>query len=429
MRFKYQLYWLLAIGLLCSCQQNNSATKHYAEFSIAEHLNPKIEGFEVQTIQEGEGEWLSIAKDPQGRLLVSPRNGKLLRFTIPTDKASNLKIDTLDIGITDCQGLLYAYGHLYMMGQSVDTIRGIYRVPDLDGMGNYGEPILMKEIPKNGDHSGHTLALGPDGMIYFLTGNENRPPKGEDVSYVYEDWRNDHLMPLKSIFGVRQTPPGGYVMRTDKEGTKWQLMTYGLRNPYDMCFSPTGELFTFDSDMEWDFNLPWYRPTRVNHLVSGGDYAWRQSTAKRFDYYPDILPTLKEFGRGSPTATSFGTGAAFPAKYQEALFLGDWSYGKIYAMFIQPDGASYTADYEAFVTGQPLNITDMIVGADGALYFTTGGNGTDTGLFRVTYNGKESTKPVKQKSELHPNLILRRALEQFHFAEDSSGLQLALEHI
>jgi len=429
MRFKHQLYLLLATSLFFACQENNNRFGVYADFPIAEHLNPKIKGFEVQTIKEGEGEWLSIASDPQGRLLVSPRDGKLLRFTIPTKKAENLQIDTLDIGITDCQGLLYAYDHLYMMGEDVDTIRGIYRVPDLNGTGKYGEPILMKEIPKNGDHSGHTLALGPEGSIYFLTGNSNRPPEGEDVSYVYEDWRNDHIMPLTSIFGVSQTPPGGYVLRTDKEGKEWQLMTYGLRNPYDMCFNPEGELFTFDSDMEWDFNLPWYRPTRVNHLVSGGDYAWRQSTAKRFDYYPDILPALKEFGRGSPTATSFGTGAAFPTKYQQALFLGDWSYGKIYAMFMQPNGASYTAEYEPFITGQPLNITDMIVGADGALYFTTGGNGTDTGLFRVTYNGEESTEKIKQKSEPNPSVILRRELEKFHFAEEREGLELALKNI
>ena len=422
-------YLLIAIAFaLLSTACTNEPQKVYAGFPKASHLNAKVAGFEVQTISEGTGEWLSIASDPQGRLLVSPRKGDLLRFTIPTDTTQSLKIDTLDIGVKDCQGLLYAYQHLYMMG-SHDTIRGIFRVPDADGNGNYGKPQLMLEMPKNGDHSGHTLALGPKGEIYFLTGNDNRVPDVENVAFVYEDWRNDHLMPLTSIFGVNQVPPGGYVLRTDSVGSYWQLTSYGLRNPYDMCFSPEGELFTYDSDMEWDFNLPWYRPTRVNHLVSGGDYAWRQSTAKRFDFYPDILPCTAEFGRGSPTATLFGTGAAFPAKYQNALFLGDWSYGKIYAMFLEPNGATYSATYEPFVIGQPLNITDMIVGQDGALYFTTGGNGTDTGLFRVVYTGKEKTTPVKVTKKLHPNLILRRKLEEYHFAKDTTGLGLALQYI
>jgi glucose/arabinose dehydrogenase len=49
----------------------------------------------------------------------------------------------------------------------------------------------------------------------------------------------------------------------------------GFRNPYDLAFNPEGELFTFDSDMEWDVGLPWYRPTRVNHLVAGAEFGWR----------------------------------------------------------------------------------------------------------------------------------------------------------
>jgi putative heme-binding domain-containing protein len=418
------------LGCLLSWIAFSCTEKTTVDFPLAEHLLPQVEGFEVQEVMKGSGEWLSIHQDPQGRLLVSPREGNLLRFTLPTTTDASLQIDTIDIGVNDCQGLLYAYDHLYMMGTGTDEVRGIYRVPDTDGKGNFGEPILMKEIPKNGDHSGHTLLVGPEeGSIYFLSGNENRPPEGEDIKYVYSNWQNDHLSPLNSIFGGSQKPPGGYVLRTDEEGNDWQLIAYGLRNPYDMCFSPEGELFTYDSDMEWDFNLPWYRATRVNHLVSGGDYAWRQSTAKRFDYYPDILPCVKEFGRGSPTATLFGTNAAFPEKYQKALFLGDWSYGKIYAMHLSEDGATYSAESEPFITGQPLNITDMVVGQDGALYFTTGGNGTDTGLFRIVYKGDESTDPVEVKEEVHPHLALRRELESYHFADDHSGVELALEHV
>ena len=30
-------------------------------------------------------------------------------------------------------------------------------------------------------------------------------------------------------------------------------------------------MFTFDADMEWDRGAPWYRPTRICHLVSGAE--------------------------------------------------------------------------------------------------------------------------------------------------------------
>ena len=40
------------------------------------------------------------------------------------------------------------------------------------------------------------------------------------------------------------------------------------------------------------------------------------------------LPPLVSMGLGSPTAVLFGAGAAFPARYREALFVADWSFGR-----------------------------------------------------------------------------------------------------
>lgn len=422
---KLTIFIAVIASLITACQQPQNT---YQGFPTADHINAQIEGFDVQKIAGGSGEFLSINIDPQGRFLVSPRKGKLLRFEVENDNKGTLNIDTLNVGVEDCQGLLYAYGNLYMMGSGPDEKRGIFRLKDEDGKGNYGEPILMKEFPRNGDHSGHTLALGNDGMIYFLTGNDNKPPEGDNVAFANKNWETDQIAPVKTIFATSQKAPGGYVLRTDSVGSHWQFLSFGLRNPYDMAFSPEGELFTYDSDMEWDFNLPWYRPTRVNHLVSGGDYAWREGTAKRFDHYPDVWPAVVDFGRGSPTATLFGTGSKFPAKYQKALFCGDWSYGKIFALHLKENGASYTGEYENFLSGQPLNITDMVVGKDGALYFTTGGNGTDTGLFRVIYAGKENTKIVK-KGEQNELITLRKDLEKWHFSDDGKGFELATKYM
>ena len=52
-------------------------------------------------------------------------------------------------------------------------------------------------------------------------------------------------------------------------------------------------------------------------------------------YYPDNLPPVVNIGPGSPTGMTFGYGAKFPAKYQDALFMCDWSYGKLYAVHLQ----------------------------------------------------------------------------------------------
>ena len=57
-------------------------------------------------------------------------------------------------------------------------------------------------------------------------------------------------------------------------------MLGGFRNAYDIAFNPDGELFTFDSDMEWDWGMPWYRPIRINHCTSAAEFGWRSGTGK-----------------------------------------------------------------------------------------------------------------------------------------------------
>ena len=57
---------------------------------------------------------------------------------------------------------------------------------------------------------------------------------------------------------------------------------------------------------------------------------------------------------------------------------------------LEPQGSTYKAVKEEFLSRTPLPLTDAAVGPDGALYFTTGGRGTQSELFRVSYIGTES---------------------------------------
>jgi putative heme-binding domain-containing protein len=184
------------------------------------------------------------------------------------------------------------------------------------------------------------------------------------------------------------------------------MIAAGLRNAYDIDFNADGELFTYDSDMEWDVGLPWYRPTRILHIIPGAEFGFREGCSKWPDYYADSLPAVVNIGRGSPTGVKFGTRSNFPEKYKSAFFVMDWTYGRILAVHIHPKGASYTAsnplpsrydidepsaseDVEVFVSGKGLPVTDLEFGKDGAMYFTVGGRGTQAGLYRVSYVGSE----------------------------------------
>jgi putative heme-binding domain-containing protein len=182
-------------------------------------------------------------------------------------------------------------------------------------------------------------------------------------------------------------------------------------------------------------NTPWYRPTRVCLVTSGSEYGWRNGAGKWPPYYPDSLPAIYNVGPGSPTGMCFGYGAKFPTKYQEALFMCDWSYGKLYAVHLTPDEAAYKAEAEEFLSGSPLPLTDVVVNPkDGALYFTIGGRKTQSGLYRVIYAGKESTQRQREPGLLAkggpgPLYVKRWQLETFHGHQDPKALETAWPYL
>ena len=135
-------------------------------------------------------------------------------------------------------------------------------------------------------------------------------------------------------------------------------------------------------------------------------------------------------GPGSPTGVAFGYGTKFPAKYQEALYACDWSFGKLYAVHLTPSGSTYTGTLEEFISGQPLPLTDVVVNPnDGALYFTIGGRKTQSALYRVTYVGNESTAPAKADTKNLKDREERRRLEAFHGHQDPKAIKEAWPHL
>jgi putative heme-binding domain-containing protein len=93
----------------------------------------------------------------------------------------------------------------------------------------------------------------------------------------------------------------------------------------------------------------------------------------------------------------------------------DWSYGKLYALHLTPEGSAYKGELEEFLNGSPLPLTDVVVNPkDGALYFTIGGRKTQSGLYRVTYVGNEPTAPSEGGNPPGPVHALRHQLEAFH---------------
>ncbi len=398
-----------------------------------------LPGFKVELLHSAtrdEGSWVSLAFDPKGRLLIGREGLGILRLTLPPTAGVASKIETINNTLNECRGLLWAHGSLYA---NANNSKGFYRLRDTDGDDQFDEVKLLRATGGNVGHGRNALALGPDGSMYSIHGNDVLLPG--DFSTGQSPFRNygeDQLLPCvwnRGLMNAGTKAPAGHVIRTDADGRSWEMVAGGFRNPYGIAFNLDGEMFTYDADMEWDLGAPWYRPTRVNHIVSGGDYGWRQGTSKWAAYFADSLPSNGDIGLGSPTGVKFGTRSNFPAKYRRALFILDWAYGKIYAAHLKPSGASYTSTHETFLQGRPLNVTDLEFGADGAMYFVTGGRRTQSGLYRVTWNGgavpetRLSASALAEIKEAAAARAVRHKLEAFHGREDANALGAAWEHL
>lgn len=383
-----------------------------------------LPGFRVEklfTVPKAElGSWVSLTADDKGRLIASDQERKgLVRITpgkVGTEEET--KVERVPAPITAAQGLLWHKSALYVVCNGGPG-SGLYRVTSSKNDDVLDKVEKLKAIQGGGEHGPHAVRLGPDGKsLYVVCGNHTQPPQGFAHSRLPKNWGEDHLLPRQwdangHARGI--LAPGGYVARTDLDGKEWELVTSGYRNPYDFAFNADGEMFVYDADMEWDMGMPWYRPTRVNHATSGSELGWRSGTGKWPAYYVDSLPAMIDIGPGSPVGVEFGYGAKFPAKYQKALYILDWTFGTIYAIHPEPSGATYQATKEEFLSRTPLPLTDVCINpVDGAMYFTVGGRGTQSELYRVTYVGKEPTEKVEYATAATPEHKLLKEIEAYH---------------
>jgi putative heme-binding domain-containing protein len=382
--------------------------------------------------RDTQGSWVSLCNDDKGRLIASDQAGKLYRIT-PGARPENTRVEQLPVDLGEAQGLLWAFDGLYVVVNGARKYQsGLYRVTSSKGDDVLDRKELLRKLGDGGEHGPHAVVLGPDGKSLYIVCGNHCPLTTLAGSTVPRVWGEDFLVPRLWDAGghaVGIMAPAGCIYKTDPDGKDWTLVSMGYRNTYDIAFNREGELFAYDSDMEWDMNLPWYRPTRVCHAVPGSEFGWRGGTGKMYEYHPDNLPPAINVGPGSPTGVTFGYGAKFPAKYQNALFLCDWSYGKLYAAHLKPAGCTYTGELEEFLNGIPLPLTDIVINKDGAMYFTIGGRSAISGLYRVTYSGKESTAPAAGDLAGAAQRALRKKLESYYDKKDPQAIVVAWPYL
>jgi putative heme-binding domain-containing protein len=381
------------------------------------------EGFALEEVLSPElaGSVVVITFDSKGQLVLGKEFNRIV--TLIPDGKGGYEQRVFTDKITTSQGITFDGPDLIVDGIGPQGT-GLYRAVDSNGDSRAESVELIAQSTGTiGDHGPHAPQWGPDGYLYWNHGNFSNIYDDKSAFSPVRSYKEAVLLEGKDPRGFGDQyngGPGGVFLRkaiaskgagnTPALGAntkaEWETFAHGFRNEYDGDFNLMGELFTFDSDMEWDRDLPWYRPINTVHVLPGHDNGYREGSDKLRWHYLDVLPPMEELGRGSPTGVQVLNTYNYPKEYWDALLQADWSRGRVLVTPLQKAGATYTGKASNFMYGEPLNVTDMIVGPDGNLYFALGGRSTGGGIYRVVYKGSNAMQKPAASTPLDRVLTL-----------------------
>ena len=294
------------------------------------------------------------------------------------DKATVFSEGYNDIADGLAAGVLAWRGSVYFT-----DIPHLWKLQDLDGDG----VAEQKQSLLNGfgvrvgflGHDLHGLIVGPDGRLYFTIGD-----RGAHV--VTADGR------------TVSNPETGAFYRCNLDGTGFEIVASGLRNPQEIAFDDLGNWFTGDNNSDGG------DPARWVYLVEGGDSGWRigyqfiDSPNSRGPWIAEkmclpqtdgqpayIIPPVANIANG-PSGLAHYPGTGLSEKYRGRFFLCDFTGGKgstVHSFGLKPRGAGFEMiERERLISD--LLCTDVEVGPDGGVYVSDWVQGWDkTGKGRI----------------------------------------------
>jgi putative membrane-bound dehydrogenase-like protein len=336
----------------------------------------------------------AMTLDASGRVAVTTQGDiRILHDDNGDDRADRAEVFARTA--TGGMGMCFDGNELWFCGDG-----WLSRYRDADGDGRADGPPQHIVPLQFAEHGGHAMRRGPDGFWYVIGGNDSGISRR-------------HITAANSP--VRDPQAGG-MLRLSPDGLSSEVIAHGFRNPYDFDFNPSGDLFTYDSDVERDYFLPWYTPTRLFHVAHGGNHGWRLTgflrSWSRLPYFLDAVDVLDPVGRGSPTGVACYRHSRFPERYRGGLFVLDWTFGKVYFFPLDAHGATYRTRAEVFIepTGtQGFDPTDVVVTPDGALLISIGGRKTRGAVYRV--EPLERTGAAASSSERDAVLLAPQPLD------------------
>ncbi len=235
------------------------------------------------------------------------------------------------------------------------TQEHIIRWRDCQGVGT--DPTILVTLPSGSDccHKGGRLAFGADGMLYVTVGDEHTSPAAQDVNDVRGKvlrYRPDGTIPTDNSFGP--------------DNPVW---AYGLRNPFGIAVSSSGQIAVTVNGPTGEANAPATGyDTVILNLVRGGAYQWPDCYGYSHPLATSPCPSnLLSPDYSTESNTLVPTGAAFidangPARFANHLVFCTFDGG----MRILTPGQPHAT----LQSGPSGCLLDVKEGPDHAVYFS-----------------------------------------------------------
>ena len=224
------------------------------------------------------------------------------------------------------------------------------------------------------DHGVHAFVFGPDGKLYFNSGDQGKEAKRPDGS------------PVVDRFGIPVINEGkpyrkGMAFRCNMDGSDFQVLGHNFRNNYELAVDSFGTIWQSDNDDDGN------RGVRINYVMDYGNFGYTDEMtgaawpAKRTNMEkdkpeqhwhlndPGVVPNLLQTGGGSPTGILFYEGDLLK-DFRFHMIHCDAGPRVVRGYSVEPDGAGYKSEMKNLLSSDDdwFRPSDVCAAPDGSVF-------------------------------------------------------------